>query len=97
MTGCAHYRTKDIIKRTVTTDPEGNAMEGKLIMITNEFGGYEHYCDKCPKAYSEWKERNANKTYEEYKEDTLPCYVPTSFAASINEMIELEKEILGKI
>ena len=92
MTGCVHYKIKDIIKKTETKDSEGN-----VIMISNEFMGYEHFCDKCPKAFSEWKQRNADKTYEEYKKDVLPCYTPTDVAASLNKMIELEKEILENI
>lgn len=92
MTGCVNNKTRDIIKRTATKDADGN-----VIMISDEFMGYEHFCDKCPKAYSEWKERNADKTYDEYKKDTLPCYVPTAVAASLNKMIELEEEILEKI
>ena len=92
MMGCIHSKTEDIIKKSVEKDSNGN-----VLMVMNEFAGYRNFCDKCPKAYSEWKHRNAGKTYEEYKEDVLPCYTPTDAAASLNKMIELAEEILEKI
>ena len=72
----------------ITTD------NGKVVMRLNGFVGYEHYCDKDPKTYTEWYERNKKNTYEVYKHDCNDCYEPTEVAESFGKMIEISKKIL---
>ena len=90
--GCIHSKTEDIINKVVEKDSNEN-----VLMTLNEFAGYKHFCDKCPKAYDEWKARNADKTYDEYKEDTLPCFEPHEITKTLHEMNELAQEILQKV
>ena len=90
--GCIHSKTEDIIKKVVEKDSNGN-----VLMVMNEFAGFRNFCDKCPKAYSEWNSRNADKTYDEYKEDTLPCFEPYEIVKSLHDMNELAQEILQKM
>ncbi len=90
--GCIHSKTEDIIKKVVEKDSDGN-----VLIVLNEFAGYRHFCDKCPKAYDEWKTRNASKTYDECKEDVLPCFEPCKTTKSLHKMNELVQEILQKM
>ena len=92
MMGCLHNKTKDITKKVVEKDSNGN-----VIMVMNEFVGYQHFCDKCPKAYDDWKSRNAKKTYDEYKKDTLPCFEPYDHIETLHKMKELAQDILDNI
>lgn len=93
MTGCRHCIVKDIYKPRTVKDELGN-----VCGTINEHVGYQHLCDGGhQKEYDEWHERNKDNTYEVYKKDCLECYDPTDVAASLNNMIELAKELLQKI
>ena len=92
MGGCKHCLVKSLYKKEkVTTD------DGRVMMVLNEFIGYENYCNKDPKAYADWHERNKDNTYEQYKHDYLPCYEPTEVAESLNKMIEISESILDRL
>ena len=92
MGGCKHCLVKSLYKKEkVTTD------DGRVMMVLNEFVGYENYCDKDPKAYADWHERNKDNTYEVYKNDCIDCFEPTEITASLNKMIEISEELLEKI
>ena len=93
MTGCKHCIVKDIYETHEFKDENGI-----VYAIMNEHVGYEHLCDsEHQKEYEKWHERNKANTYEIYKNDFLDCFEPTEDTASLNEMINLAKEILNTI
>ena len=93
MTGCKHCIVKEIYERREFKDEDG-----KVWGTANEFVGYNHLCDGGhQKEYDDWHERNKENTYEVYKKDFLPCYVPNEFTESTNKMIEIMGNILQRI
>ena len=93
MTGCVHCITKSLYKKVEFKDENGEVY-GHM----NEHVGYQHLCDGGhQKEYDDWHERNKDNTYEVYKKDFLPCYVPNEFAKSTNKMIEIMENILQRI
>lgn len=92
MTGCVHNKYKETYIDDNVTDENGN-----VIIKMKVFDGYEHYCDECPKNYKEWHERNKNNSYNVYKKDYLPCYVPNKLTKELQGMINLANEILSNI
>lgn len=92
MTGCRHCVKKELYKRVEYRDDNG-----KVWGMMNEFNGYQTLCEKNQATLDAWRHRNADKTYEQYKTDCLPCYEPTEVAETLNGMINIANEILDKL
>ena len=93
MTGCVHCIMKDLYEKREFKDENG-VVYGHM----NEHVGYQHLCDGGhQEEYDDWHERNKDNTYEVYKNDFLPCYEPTKFAESLDNMIDIAEKILEKV
>ena len=90
MMGCKHCAYKDIYEKREFKDSDGT-----VYGVMNEFIGTEHYCDKNNEAYQAWRERNANNTYDVYKNDIMECFEPDKFTDSLNSMIDTAEKILA--
>lgn len=62
-----------------------------------EFKGYKHYCDINPEGYEDWHTRNKDNTYEQYKNDEMPCYEPTELTAQLDKCIDLAQKIIDDL
>ncbi len=61
------------------------------------YGNVPHHCDVHPRYFKKWWKENSYKcrTDEDYVEPR--CYEPTELNKSLDEMIDIAKEILEKI
>lgn len=65
---------------------------GPFKIKTKEFVGTEHYCDKNPEGFKKWWEDNGQKKSDESY--VMDCYEPTEIAQTLDNMINLTKNIL---
>lgn len=86
MGSCIHSKIEDIYE----------IIDDGFIRM-KEFKGYKHYCDKDQEAYEDWHKRNENNTYDQYKNDEMPCYEPTELTKSLDKMIDLAQEIVDQL
>lgn len=86
MGSCIHSKIEDIYE----------IVDDGFIRM-KEFKGYKHYCDKDQEAYEDWHKRNENNTYDQYKNDEMPCYEPTELTKSLDKMIDLAQEIVDQL
>lgn len=86
MGSCIHHKIEDIYE----------IIDDGFIRI-REFKGYKHYCDKDQEAYDDWHKRNENNTYDQYKNDEMPCYEPTELTKSLDNMIDLAQKIVDQL
>jgi hypothetical protein len=86
MGSCIHSKIEDIYE----------IIDDGFIRM-KEFKGYKHYCDKDQEAYEAWHKRNENNTYDQYKNDEMPCYEPTELTKSLDNMIDLAQKIVDQL
>ena len=86
MGSCRHHKIEDVYE---IVENEWARMK--------EFKGYRHFCDKNPEGYADWHNRNKNNTYEQYKNDDMPCYEPTDLSAQLEKCIDLAQELIDKL